>query len=299
MKILIIGSKGFIGQHLLNFYRLQADKEVWGCDVSAEFEDSKYILMDNSNSDFESIFRSNHFDACINCSGAASVPESLINPSRDFYLNTFNVFNLLNNIRIFSPSCKFLNLSSAAVYGNPNKLPIAEDASLQPMSPYGYHKVMAENICKEFKEFYNIDACSVRIFSAYGNSLKKQLFWDVYKKSKGSNYIDFFGTGKETRDFIHISDVVQAIDLILQNSAFDVDCYNIANGEEIEIRVAIEQLLYQIGWQGEFKFNNHNRAGDPLYWCADIKKIKDLGYAQKITIKQGLKEYSEWLKELD
>jgi len=299
MKIIIIGSKGFIGQHLLAFYRKSEGVETWGCDIYNDSEDSKYILIDISNSDFESIFRNNEFDVCINCSGAASVPDSLKNPSRDFYLNTVNVFNLLNNIRVFCSKCKFINLSSAAVYGNPKDLPIKESSSLAPMSPYGYNKIMAENICKEFKDFYNIQTCTLRIFSAYGNSLKKQIFWDVFKKSKNNSSIELFGTGQETRDFIHISDIIQVIDSIIKKSDFSIDYYNIGNGKEITIREAVEILLDNLNWKGKLRFSGNNRMGDPNYWCADIKKIKDLGYIQKTTIQDGLKEYCEWIKELE
>ena len=76
--------------------------------------------------DFYIFFKQKQFDVCINCSGAASVPESVINPISDFHLNVVNVFKILDAIREYNPECKFLNLSSASVYGKPEKLPINE-----------------------------------------------------------------------------------------------------------------------------------------------------------------------------
>ena len=94
-------------------------------------------------------------------------------------LNVSNVFKQLDAIRKFQPGCKYINLSSAAVYGNPESLPISEDHHLDPISPYGNHKKMAEEVCADFYTNYRIPTCSLRIFSAYGAGLQKQLFWDL------------------------------------------------------------------------------------------------------------------------
>ena len=184
MKILIIGSRGFIGHYLFSYFS-EKGNEVWGTDVVDDYiNKERYFLIDASNSDYSSVFQSAEFDLCVNCSGAANVPESLKNPLRDYYLNTVNVFKMLEAIRKFQPACKFINLSSAAVYGNPKQMPVKEDARPDPLSPYGFHKLQAEQICKEFYDFYDIRTCSLRIFSVYGPGLKKQLFWDLYNKAK-------------------------------------------------------------------------------------------------------------------
>ena len=115
-----------------------------------------YFLIDATNSGFEEVFKSERFDYCVNCSGAASVPDSIKNPIRDFELNTHNVFKQLESIRKYNSSCKYINLSSAAVYGNPIKLPISENQKLAPISPYGIHKKMAEEICMEFYTHFDI-----------------------------------------------------------------------------------------------------------------------------------------------
>lgn len=296
MKVLIIGSKGFIGSHLLQFFNNSTQSDVWSADVVVDYEDKKYFLIDASNSDFEDIFNRQDFDICINCSGAASVSESLKNPQRDFYLNSLNVFNILNSIRKHQPDCKFLNLSSAAVYGNPSQLPISESAACIPLSPYGYHKRNAELICEEFSRFYGLKSCNLRIFSAYGNGLKKQLFWDLAQKSKENNILNLFGTGQESRDFIHIDDIIQSIDLVINKGDFDAGIYNIANGKEVTIEFAANILIEAMGWNGSLSFNQLNRAGDPLNWCANIDKLKELGYKKTVDIVGGLRMYAEWLR---
>lgn len=296
-RILIIGAKGFIGQNVVNHFSGISAYEVWCCDVVNDYGAKNYFVIDASNSDFEEVFEFTAFDICINCSGSASVPDSLVHPLRDFFLNTVNVFKLLEAIRKHAAQCKFINISSAAVYGNPANLPIPETANLKPLSPYGQHKLQAESICEEYHHFYDIQTCCLRIFSAYGNGLKKQLFWDIAQKTQSSQSILLYGTGEESRDFIHINDIVQAIALIILNGDFNGLSYNIANEIEVTTKDAAKIFLRSLNWSGKLEFNGQQRAGDPLNWRADISKLKALGYFQKITINEGLNMYAEWLRE--
>jgi UDP-glucose 4-epimerase len=298
MKILIIGSKGFIGSHLSKSLSSLPENEVFECDVVVDYEKTNYYLVDATNGDYQSIFLNNQFDLCINCSGAASVPDSLIHPLRDFTLNTYNVFKLLDSIRQHQKKCRFLNISSAAVYGNPTELPIAESQELKPISPYGIHKVQAETICSMFYNYYKIPTSSVRVFSAYGEGLKKQLFWDLIQKTKAEGPISMFGTGNESRDFIHIDDVVQAIRCVADQGEFQGDAINIANGEEITIKEAVDTLISLLPFPKTASFNGLVKAGDPLNWKSDISKLTSLGYKQSVNLQEGLRKYYSWISTL-
>jgi UDP-glucose 4-epimerase len=296
MKILIVGSKGFIGKHLQQFL-LSKNVDCWGCDVYTDYNEDRFFLVDASNADFNSAISNQKFDVCINCSGAASVPDSLVYPLRDFTLNTFNVVKLLEALRCYVPACKFINISSAAVYGNPQRIPITEEDLTEPVSPYGFHKLYAENICEEYHRFYSLQTCSVRIFSAYGAGLKKQLFWDLFTKAKSGKPITLFGTGNESRDFIYISDIVNAIWIIIGKGSFNGEVYNVANGEEVTIK-SVANLFYSFLSKGiVFSFNGEVRKGDPQNWMADISKIKGMGYKPGISLNDGIEKYVAWLKE--
>lgn len=298
MKILIIGSRGFIGSHCVDYFSKEND--VWECDVVIDYDKPHYIFIESVDSDFQEIFINHKFDVCINCSGAANVPFSLEKPYNDFQLNTVNVFKILDAIRRFNPECKYLNMSSAAVYGNPQSLPITEDMPFAPVSPYGIHKQMAEMICGEFYRYWGVRTACIRIFSAYGPGLKKQLLWDLAQKAKSDNsQINLFGTGRETRDFIYISDLVALIDCVIKGASFEADVINAANGKQIEIKYIAENMMEALGCDKPIAFSGSNRKGDPLNWEADIEKVKELGYEQKISIKEGIKNYVEWLKEND
>jgi UDP-glucose 4-epimerase len=296
MKILIIGSKGFIGSHALQYFRDKGHK-VYGCDVVVDYEDEQYFLVDTTQPNFQEPFKAIDFDVCLNCSGAASVPLSIQNPLRDFQLNTTNVFLVLNTIKAYRPLCKFINLSSAAVYGNPQSLPIEETQVIRPVSPYGEHKRMAEEICQEFYNYFSIKSCNLRIFSAYGDGLRKQLFWDLYKKSQ-QHKIELFGTGQETRDFIFISDLMNAIDLVIQKAVFKGESINIANGIQSKIKDVTSLFFNTLNYKGEVKFIGNNRTGDPLNWEADITQLKSFGYKSHTNLKEGIEKYIAWIKSI-
>jgi UDP-glucose 4-epimerase len=295
MKILIIGSKGFIGSHCVSYFT--KTHNVWECDVVTDYVNKNYFIVDATNADYNAVFDKRQFDICINCSGAASVPDSIKNPQRDFLLNVVNVFSQLNAIKNHQTSCKYINLSSAAVYGNPEYLPIDENHPLQPISPYGVHKKLSEDICKSFFENYNIPTCSLRIFSAFGNGLKKQLFWDLHLKAQNNTVVKLFGTGEESRDFIHVKDVVQAINLVIKNADFKNDVINVANGKELMIK-DIAKTFYDIyKHEVKFTFQNKERKGDPSNWVADISKLMALGFTANVEVNKGLNSYVEWLRE--
>lgn len=295
MKILVIGSRGFIGSHCVDFFSRQ--HEVWECDVIIDYDRPRYIFIEAVDSDFQDIFINHKFDVCVNCSGAANVPFSLEKPYNDFQLNTLNVFKILDAIRRFNQECRYINMSSAAVYGNPEALPITESMPYRPVSPYGVHKEMAEMLCDEFHRHWGVRTSCVRIFSAYGPRLKKQLLWDLALKAKNNERVELFGTGRETRDFIYVTDLVRLIDCVIANAPFEADIINAANGRQIEIAEIARLMMEALGCGKEIMFKGVNRKGDPLNWEADISKAKALGYVQETDIKQGINNYVKWLKE--
>ncbi len=295
MKILIIGSEGFIGSHCVDYFSAQGN-EVWSADI---FESSKpnYVQLSETNTDFESLFQHQSYDVCINASGAANVGFSFDNPAKDFELNVLNVNKILVAIRKFNPKCKLIVFSSAAVYGNPSKLPINESAALSPLSPYGFHKLQSEYLLSEYHKFFGLHTCSLRVFSAYGPRLRKQLFWDLYQKYLLGNEVELFGTGEESRDFIFIDDLVKTVDLVIEHGKFEGDCINVASGIETTIRQAVATFFGLLDSKAKYKFSGKVKIGDPNNWRADTQKLNEMGFTPKNTIEEGLTKLVKWLKE--
>jgi UDP-glucose 4-epimerase len=295
MKILIIGSKGFIGSHCVEHYQSKGF-EVFQADVNTSLE-VNYYQIERQNSDFSIPFQEHQFDVCINASGSAHVGFSFENPSKDFELNVVNVQKIVVAIRDYNNHCKLINFSSAAVYGNPQSLPITEDSSCKPLSPYGFHKLQSELLLTEYHKFFGLNTCSLRVFSAYGPRLKKQLFWDLYQKVLQGEVVSLFGTGKETRDFIFIDDLMQIMDLVIQYSPFQGAIYNVGSQVETTIVEAAHLFLNAFSSEKKLEFTGEVKVGDPNNWVGSMEKLKKYGFKAQYDLSLGLKKYAEWLKE--
>jgi dTDP-glucose 4,6-dehydratase/UDP-glucose 4-epimerase len=137
----------------------------------------------------------------------------------------------------------------------------------------------------------------LRIFSVYGENLKKQLFWDIYQKTLRSKNIELFGTGYETRDFIYIQDLMQAIDCIIAKGIFNGEAINVSSGIETTIKDAAGIFCAALNSETTVAFNKQTKPGDPLNWKADISLLTRLGFKSNTSIETGLKNTGEWLKE--
>jgi len=296
-KILVIGSRGFIGSAAVRYYQNQG-YAVTGCDVIEDDKVIDYFKVEIKNPTYQAVFEKVSPDFCLNASGAASVPFSFDHPLTDYELNVINVMRMLEAIRISNPKTTFINISSAAVYGTPSQLPVSEDVDVAPISPYGWHKRQSELLCNEYANLYGLKTCSMRVFSAYGPALKKQLFWDLYQKTRKGKVIELLGTGDESRDYIFVEDLIRASETIAEKSKLKGEVINVATGIETTIREAATTFIKAMDWDGEICFSGSKRKGDPENWCADISKIKEMGYSSEFSLDAGLKAYCRWLRDL-
>ncbi len=270
---------------------------VVGCDLQ-EPGANLYIYYKVSilSPDFESIFINHAFDVCINASGSGNVGYSVSLPFSDFEANTHAVARVLDTIHKFQPNCKYIHISSAAVYGNPLELPVEESAAMAPLSPYGYHKWMSEILCQEFHRLFQLKVCIVRPFSVYGERLKKQLLWDICSRLQSADQIVLSGTGRESRDFIHINDLLQIVETLIYKSSFSGEAYNAASGREVAIREIADYFENYFNGTKKIGFSGEVRKGDPLNWRANISAIQSLGFTCSVPLEVGVKNYIRWFE---
>jgi dTDP-glucose 4,6-dehydratase/UDP-glucose 4-epimerase len=294
LKILIIGSRGFIGSNIYDHFESQGD-DVFSCDFLDIRNQKNYFRINPFNSDYNEILEKHHFDLVINCAGSANVGASIENPFFDFDLNVNVVSKILGAIYKTNKETKFINFSSAAVYGNPLSLPITAESAqyATPISPYGVHKRMSEILLKSYFDSFQIPTCSLRVFSAYGNGQKKLLMWDLFQKftDNSKSKIELFGTGNETRDFIHINDILQQVKLVIKNANFNGEAINIGNGVETPISEIAQLFKDSLISDKQIEFNNIIRGGDPLNWRADISVLQNWGYFQSVDLKLGINSF--------
>lgn len=296
MRILITGATGFIGSKIVATFR-NMGHEVTGWSRSLKKQSASIVRVDMSDIEAvgKELVRINP-QIIIHCAGSADVKKSVDNPEMDYNDNVTVTHNLLFSlIKLKMYSVKVVFLSSAAVYGNPSVLPTPETIPLNPLSPYAVHKVLCEELCNYVISNYRINIIIARVFSAYGYGLRKQIFWDMYQKYKNTGKLEMYGTGSESRDYIHVNDVVQSIQLLAFNKT-DHSIYNVANGKEVTIRNAVETFASTMGVESQsISFNLMMRSGDPINWCADISRLKEIGYEQTVDLKDGLIDYYKWV----
>ncbi len=305
-NVLLLGAGGFIGGNVLaRWLATRSDYQIWAVDIqptppnaAAADLGARYHVLNKEQADFAPILQLAAFDVCINCMGAANVSASFADPATDYRLNVDLLARLLEALRLYAPQCRLIQLSSAAVYGEARSIPVAETAPLQPLSPYGYHKKMAEELCTMYTRCFSVPTCALRIFSAYGEGLQKQIFWDIAAKARqNAESLELWGTGRESRDFIYIADLLRVLECVIDKAAFEGEAINVAAGEEVFIREAAQTLLSALGYAGKLRFSQREQIGYPLRWRADISQLRALGFQPSYALADGLANYAEWIRQ--
>jgi len=298
--LLVTGISGFIGRYVARHF-IEQGWSVVGIDNSppenAPLANLKaYHRLQLPDSTLATLIASYSPQVFVHCAGRASVGSSITDPASDFYGNTLLTFEVLNTLRVNAPQCKFIYLSSAAVYGNPQSLPISEEHLPFPISPYGFHKLQGEQLCLEFSKVYGIATASARIFSAYGPGIRRQVMWDICHKAIFQDSITLQGTGQESRDFIHALEIAKALFIIANKAPMQGEVYNLGTGIEVTIAELAELLLEALDYQGSLKFDGEISAGNPLNWQAEITKMQALGFQPGVPLKQGVRTFANWCR---
>jgi UDP-glucose 4-epimerase len=298
--VLITGVAGFIGRYVARYFSEQG-WSVIGIDNSPPENAplanlAAYHQLQLPSSNLNSLIKDNLPQVCIHCAGRASVNLSVTNPGADFYGNTILTFELLNALRLNAPECRFIFLSSAAVYGNPESLPVSEKQLCAPLSPYGFHKLQCEQICLEFTKVYKLPTASLRIFSAYGPGLRRQVLWDICQKAIAQSSLSLLGTGKESRDFIHALDIAKALNVVAESAPMQGEVYNLGTGREVCIDELAYLILDALELDCPLQFDGAVPVGTPLNWQADVSKLISLGFTASVPLERGVKTFANWCR---
>lgn len=294
MKCLITGISGFLASYISTAYK-ESGYDIVGVHhslIKPEKRADRLYRVHLPHNDIYKVIEMEKPDVVIHAAGTASVPFSMKEPYTDFSVSVPATAILLDAIRKHTPEAQFIFLSSAAVYGNPSNLPVHENMETSPISPYGYHKLMGEELCREYHEIYDLNTTVLRIFSAYGPGLQKQVVYDTVKKFNNDKTVELYGTGEESRDFIHARDIADAIFTIAEIDDTEL-IYNLAAGWEITIRELSETIKKLMNSDKKITFNGEHEPGKPNNWVADISRIKQTGFRPGISLDEGIKTVIE------
>jgi UDP-glucose 4-epimerase len=299
---IVLGGAGFIGRHVSrqlanNGYTVHAvghgsweaaERARWGVDRWVATDINTASLQEAAGSDVPSVL--------VHCGGSGTVSHSYQAPASDFSRSVDTTLSGLEFARSYrKPPC-FVLASSAAVYGNQGELDMHEGLAPNPISPYGYHKLIAEQLCASYSRFFGVRTRVVRLFSVYGEGLCKQLLWDAMKKF-GRGESTFFGSGDEIRDWIHVEDAARLLAL----AAAWIDApHGIFNGGHV--KATTRQVLSLLATAAQSlsvpTFSGEIHEGNPRHLTACTQLARDqLGFECSVDLEDGLKRYAHWFAQ--
>jgi UDP-glucose 4-epimerase len=232
-------------------------------------------------------------DVVIHCAGSGSVGYSLTYPMQDFERTVSTSLILLEFLRLHSPKTVFIYPSSAAVYGNVDHLPIPESVPLCPISPYGVHKKIVEELIRSYAQHFSIPVAISRFFSLYGPGLRKQLLWDACSKIEKRDF-EFYGTGHEVRDWLHVQDAARLLLCLSSHASSDAVIVNGGTGTGTSVKDIITLLTEKMHIRDSPRFSRIQKTGDPSGYIADIGKAIGYGWKPEISLENGINEYVRW-----
>jgi UDP-glucose 4-epimerase len=303
MQILVTGGAGFIGSNIADRLIEEGHQVVIADNLSSgkkEYINPKanFYQFDIRDAELEKVFKNHEISHVIHHAAQIDVQLSIKDPLFDAENNILGTINLLENCRKYEVE-KIIYASSAAVYGEPEYLPIDEGHPIKPMSAYGISKYTPEHYIKMYAELYNLKYTILRYANAYGPRQDPKgeggvisIFVD--QMLKGEDPI-IFGDGEQTRDFIHVYDLVKANLFALEKA--DNELLNISTAERNSVNQLVDHLQQILS--SELKAVYHPaRDGDIKHSALANHKAKEvLDWEPEYSFIEGLKQTLEYYSE--
>lgn len=311
MNCLVTGTAGFIGSHLSRRL-LKEGFSVIGVDSFTDYyprwikernlstlksENNFSFLEEDINSlDLNRLLQ--NVDCVFHLAAQAGVRASWGQGFSEYIRNNIEATQRLLEESKEQPLHKFIYASSSSVYGYCPELPMSESSPLLPYSPYGVTKLAAENLCYLYSKNYGVPTISLRFFTVYGPGQRPDMAFHKFFKSTSENKpITVFGTGEQTRDFTYINDIIDAIFACIAHGQTG-ETYNLGGGNRKMLKDLLPLFEEICGKKISVKWEEKQK-GDVPHTLADIQKAKkDLGYAPRTAIDEGLSEEWRWIKNL-
>ncbi|MDR2202988.1 MAG: GDP-mannose 4,6-dehydratase [Nitrososphaerota archaeon] len=295
-KVMVTGGAGFIGFHLSkSLASLTGNLTIYDNLSSGKIENvndvpsAKFVKGDIL--DLGTLFAQEKMDLIYHLAAQVVVPYSMENPMEDFDTNAKGTLCVLEKAR--KDDAKVVFASSAAVYGNPSVFPTPESYGFHPFSCYGLSKVVGEEYCQMYREQYGLDIVITRFANVYGPRCHGVIHDFLDKLVKNSNKLEIIGSGEQCRDFVHVSDVVDALIKVGNMDSIVGEVYNLGFGKTVSVLELAKMMLTILGLQGKTVVTTTNTS-----WQGDVTKIwfditnakKELNWNPKISLEDNIKE---------
>jgi UDP-glucose 4-epimerase len=301
VRVLITGGAGFIGSHLADELSGKgADVIIYDNLTSGKTDNIKNIrhtFIENDIRDCEQLNRCmERVDFVIHLAALTSVIESIERPEDYFSVNVNGTLNVLKTARAHNVK-KVLFASSAAVYGDSPLLPKYEDMRPEPQSPYAITKLDGEYFCNLYHCVYNVPTVAARFFNVFGERQDERSAYAAavpifISCALRNELIQIYGDGRQTRDFIYIKDIVNALIFLMEKGE---GIFNIGYGSSITVNDLVQEIQRLVGSQSKVTYVPE-RPGEIKHSSASAEKIRQLGFAPEFSLEQGLKRTVEFMR---
>lgn len=295
---LVTGAAGFIGSRVVD--RLVADGwRVVGIGHGSPHADARrnmrWVESDLTAAALSALDCAP--DAIVHCAGTASVGRAESDPQGEHRRTVGATRSVLDFSASLPAPARLVMVSSAAVYGAAAEMPTPESSPLAPLSRYGEFKVEAEGLWCDHALEYGRQAAIVRLFSVYGEGLRKQLLWDACGKlMRGDGRFD--GTGDETRDWLYVDDAVELLVSSIGRAKRECVIVNGGSGNPVPVRDVVDALRSALGNAPLPRFSGLIRSGDPRHYAADISLAASWGWRPRVEWQEGFERYARWFARL-
>ena len=309
---LVTGGAGFIGSHLLeNLLTVGYHVKVYDnfstglatniTDLSQELPGTVEII----NGDIRDIITLNKamqgITGIFHLAALVSVPGSIEQPDLSFDINTRGT-QLVLDVARKNGITRIVMASSAAVYGDNQNLPLAEKEQTKPLSPYGLDKSFSEQMGQLYADLYQMNITCLRFFNVFGpRQLPDSPYSGVVsifaKKVAAKTAADIYGNGEQSRDFVFVKDVANALKLAMHSKLNGYHVYNVGSDTEITIKQLWDAFQHISGFTA---VANHwpEREADIKKSVANITSIKtELGYTPSTDFESNLLATYQWLQQ--
>lgn len=295
-QILVTGGAGFIGSHVADALVDDNDVAVYDDFSSGAHEnvptDATVIEADVRDTDTLKTVAADA-DVVFHEAAQVSVRHSVEAPTESRDTNVDPLLAILEAAR--NAETRVVFASSAAIYGHPEYVPVGETHPKEPASPYGLEKLTGDHYCRLYHDLYGVETVALRYFNVYGPRQQGGDYSAVIsifsEQAQVNEAITVEGDGTQTRDFVHIDDVVRANLLAAASDEAVGEAFNIGTGESVTIHEVAETIKRVTDSNSEI-VHVDGRDGDIDRSCADVTKAeKRLGYEPTLDIETGLQEY--------
>lgn len=307
-KYLVTGGAGFIGSHIVGelVHRGQSVRIVDNFSTGKKENIAPFLekieLIEGDIKDFKVCQQAaKDMDFILHQAALTSVPRSIEDPLLTNEVNITGTLNLLLASRDAGVQ-RFVLASSAAVYGDNPGLPKKEDMEGFPLSPYAASKRMGELYCQVFNRVFGLSTVSLRYFNIFGprqdpSSQYASVIPNFIGKMLKEKKPVVFGDGEQSRDFLYVSNVVEANILASQAREVSGEVFNIGSGERTSVNALVVKLNEVLDKEIKPTYEEP-RPGDIKHSYADISKArKMLKYEPSVSFSEGLGETVRWYKE--